>query len=235
MLEVSQFNGFSTGRSIVSAGLVLELDAGNTGSYPGTGTTWTDLSGNGLNGTLTNGPTFSTTKGGSIVFDGTNDYVAPTSFSDSFLQNNWTISFWVNFDAINAGSINDRTLLQHGSSATRSGLHLCERSTKILFGMYADDLTSNQSISISTWYNLVFTINNSTFLQQIYINGSLDNSRTAGGAYIGSGSNARICGAVIGFGLPFDGFMSLCTAYNRVLTTSEIQQNFNALRGRFGV
>ena len=56
-------------------GLVLALDAANTKSYPGSGTTWTDLSGRGNTGTLTNGPTYSSANGGSIVFDGTNDYV----------------------------------------------------------------------------------------------------------------------------------------------------------------
>ncbi len=60
--------------SIVQSGLVLNLDAGNTNSYPGSGTAWTDLSGNGNNGTLTNGPTYSSDDGGAIVFDGTNDY-----------------------------------------------------------------------------------------------------------------------------------------------------------------
>ena len=71
------------GPRIVSNGLVLCLDAANKRSYPGTGTTWTDLSGNSNNGTLTNGPTFSAGNMGSILFDGTNDYVGsfPTQIS----------------------------------------------------------------------------------------------------------------------------------------------------------
>jgi hypothetical protein len=60
------------------ATLQLYLDAGNASSYPGSGTTWTDLSGNGRNGTLTNGPTYSSANGGSIVFDGTDDFVQCT-------------------------------------------------------------------------------------------------------------------------------------------------------------
>jgi hypothetical protein len=60
---------------LITTGLMLYLDAGNALSYPGSGTTWTDLSGNGRDGTLTNGPTYSATNGGSIVFDGSNDYV----------------------------------------------------------------------------------------------------------------------------------------------------------------
>ena len=61
--------------TIITTGLVLNLDAGNTASYSGTGTTWTDLSGNGNNGTLTNGTSYSSTNGGVMVFDGVNDYV----------------------------------------------------------------------------------------------------------------------------------------------------------------
>ena len=62
-------------KQIVRSGLVLHLDAARPASYPGSGTTWTDLSGQGNNGTLTNGPTYSSANGGSIVLDGTNDDV----------------------------------------------------------------------------------------------------------------------------------------------------------------
>ena len=78
------------GPEIVKSGLVLYLDAGNQNSYPGTGTTWTDISRNNNNGTLTNGPTFNSENGGSIVFDGTNDYVSTALTStNSFTWNVW--------------------------------------------------------------------------------------------------------------------------------------------------
>ena len=67
--------GLAHSPSLVMNGLVLALDAANPKSYPGSGTTWTDLSGRGNTGTLTNGPTYSSANGGSLVFDGTNDYV----------------------------------------------------------------------------------------------------------------------------------------------------------------
>jgi hypothetical protein len=63
---------------VESSALQLYLDAGNASSYPGSGTAWTDLSGNSRNGTLTNGPTYSSDNGGSIVFDGSNDFVQCT-------------------------------------------------------------------------------------------------------------------------------------------------------------
>lgn len=66
---------FSFSPRAVTNGLILSLDAANTRSYPGSGTVWTDLSRSGINGTLTNGPTFNTANGGNIVLDGTDDYV----------------------------------------------------------------------------------------------------------------------------------------------------------------
>ena len=71
--------GAFAGPEIAESGLVLALDAGNLKSYPGSGTTWTDLSGGGNTGTLTNGPTYSSANGGSLVFDGTNDYISLSS------------------------------------------------------------------------------------------------------------------------------------------------------------
>ena len=220
--------------TLVQDGLVLNLDAGDTNSYPGSGTTWTDLSSNSNNGTLTNGPTYSSADGGSIVFDGTDDYVSETSgLSDSFLQGDWTISFWVNFDAITNSSTSGRILLQHGTNSTRRGLHLEQRNSRVMIGLYSDDLGGSQTLSASTWYNITFTLNNTTRLQQIFIDGSLDNSRTANGAYVGTGSNTRIGGRVLSFSSYLDGKISNVVAYNRVLSAQEISQNYNILKDRY--
>ena len=221
---------------IVTDGLVLYLDAANTKSYPGSGTTWTDISGKSNNGTLTNGPTFDSGNKGTIVFDGSNDYVSETSgLSDSLLQGDWSISFWANFDVVNTGnSTNDKPLLHHGSSATRKGLHITNRSSVIRYGLYSDDIDSTQSLTADTWYNFVCTLNNTSYLKQIYMNGLLDNSGTGGGAYTGTGSNTRIGGKVMFFGSYFDGNMSNVSAYNRVLTATEVKQNYDALKWRYG-
>jgi len=228
--------GLAHSPRIVTDGLVLALDAGNTKSYPGSGTAWTDLSGNNHNATLTNGPTYNSDNGGSIVFDGTNDYVSETSaLSDSFLQGNWTISFWVNFDTISTGNYTtDKTLLHHGSNSNSNGLHLSQRNSSFHIGLYGNDLdgTAN-TVSTDIWYNVTFTLNNTTRLKQIYINGSLDNSHTGSSAYVGSGSNTRIGGVVLNFGNTLDGKMSNIVAYSRVLTAAEVKQNYNALKGRY--
>ena len=219
--------------TLVQDGLVLNLDAGDTNSYPGSGTTWTDLSSNSNNGTLTNGPTYSSADGGSIVFDGTDDYVSETSgLSDSFLQGNWTISFWVNFDVISTNNTG-RILLQHGTNSTRRGLHLEQRNSSLILGLYSDDLSGSQTLSAGTWYNITFTLNSTTRLQQIFIDGSLDNSRTANGAYVGTGSNTRIGGRALSFSSHLDGKISNVVAYNRVLSAQEISQNYNLLKDRY--
>jgi hypothetical protein len=76
-------------KGIVQSGLVLNLDAGVSSSYPGSGTTWTDLSGNGNNGTLVNGPTFSSDNGGNIVFDGVDDHITtPLTMGDVISNTN---------------------------------------------------------------------------------------------------------------------------------------------------
>ena len=229
---------FYNAGKIITDGLVLALDAGNPKSYPGSGTTWTDLSGNGNNGTLVNGVGYNSGNGGSLGFDATDDYVSETSsLSDTFWQGNWTASFWVNFDilsTVSSGS-EDKPLVHHGVNGTRTGLHLTQRNTRIHFGLFSDDLQGTKVLSTGTWYNVVFTLNNSSYVKQNYLNGVLDNSHTGGGAYTGTGTNTRIGGKVLTFGLWFDGFMSSCSFYNRVLTASEIQQNFNATRSRYSI
>ena len=202
--------------SIVRNGLALCLDAANSRSYPGTGNTWTDLSGNSRNGTLTLGPTYSISNNGSIVFDGTDDYIAPSGIADSFWQGNWTASFWVNFDTLSTlnNGADDKTLVHHGSAIANQGLHLSQRNTRMHFGLYGDDLQGLNLLTTGSWYNIVFTLNNTTRLKEIYLNGVLDISAVGVGAYFGSGANTRICGVVLGFGLRFDGFMSSCIFYN---------------------
>jgi hypothetical protein len=217
---------------LVANGLELHLDASDSNSYSGSGTTWSDLSGNGNDATLVNGPTFNSGFGGYFDLDGSDDYVSETSgLSDSFLQGDWTISFWVNFDVITTSSAG-RILLQHGTNSSRRGLHLEQRNSSLIFGLYNDDLDGSQTLSAGTWYNITFTLNSTTRLQQIFIDGSLDNSRTANGAYVGTGSNTRIGGRVLSFSNYLDGKMSSISTYSRVLSSLEVYHNFTLDRDR---
>ena len=96
---VSPVTAYLQSLGIVTDGMVLNLDAGTPLSYPGSGTTWTDLSGNGRNGTLTNGPTYNSANGGSIVFDGSNDYISFNNVTTSSLgltsSSGATLSCWL--------------------------------------------------------------------------------------------------------------------------------------------
>ena len=218
------------GPRVVTDGLVLALDAGDTNSYPGSGTTWSDLSGQGNDGTLTNGPTYSNSNGGYIDFDGTDDTV---NFEYD-LRSNWTYECWVNKDAKGGFSF-----LGQGTTSSGSGLHIVMSNDKLRFGMYANDtdalgLYSNTSTGV--WYHYAFTYNHSTFLKQIYRNGvqltgTPVQTQTA---YIGTGT-VRIGASYSSGGTVADGKIASSKLYNRVLTASEIKQNFNATRGRFGI
>jgi len=212
---------------IVTDGLVLALDAGNTKSYPGSGTTWTDLSGRGNNGTLVNGPTYSSADGGSIVFDGSNDYVRLPDYSINS-NANFTLNFW-NKTPSSLSSI--RTLL--GPAPSGSG-HLQVRyyGTSVqIVNSYVVNVGSftGFTASTSTIYLITITLTKSTNTYSLYVNGSSISSFTGSQSYntglpaLGINNNAEL----------FNSNMYAFSYYNRVLTASEIQQNYNAMKSRY--
>ena len=142
---------------IVTDDLVLYYDAANTKSYPGTGTTWTDLSGNGVTGTLVNGATFNSGNGGYIVFDGANDYVS--TINDIVLEEeDFTMGFWAFADDV---STNNRSLASSqttNSFADAGSWQFSTSSSKLRFairnnaGDAGDSITSSSTISLGIWY-----------------------------------------------------------------------------------
>ena len=197
------------------------------GNY--SGTTWTDLSTNGNNGTIS-GATHTSGADGYFSFDGSNDTV---NFEYD-LRSNWTYECWVNKD-----SKDGFDFLGQGVTSSRSGLHIIMYNDRLRFGMYGNDtdavgLYSNTSTGV--WYHYAFTYNHSTFLKEIYRNGvqltgTPVQTQTS---YIGTGT-VRIGGSYSSGGSVADGKISSATLYNRVLTAAEVAQNFNALRGRYGI
>ena len=220
------------GPNLEEDGLVLALDAGNTKSYPGSGTSWSDISGQGNNGTLTNGPTYSSDNGGSIVFDGTNDYI-DVSGTESFnapLSINFTLSIWMyptktgNWQGV---------FTKNRSTGTQVGLFLSS-SNEFVFGFSGSGGNLiGSSFSTNTWYHVVL-VQAANTSRKIYINGSLDVTKTSTFGTTSSGSETFRLGQASGVNEYFGGRISNASIYNnKALTASEVLQNYNALKGRY--
>ena len=230
-----------SGPDIVENGLVLCLDAANKLSYPRTGTTWTDLSGNSNTGTLTNGPTFSAGNMGSIVFDGTNDYVDTVNTGTTFQFANvtFTVSLWIKTSATSGVIISKGAtastagwMFQFDSAGTVSG------TTKGSDGTNTYNRTSIATVNNNTWRNIVsvYTTNTTTLASNttsIYIDGVLSNGTgTLGGLVYATTTDTVQIGRRPS-GAYWSGSVSNLLIYNRALTAAEILQNYNATKSRF--
>ena len=221
------------GLSIVTSGLVLALDAADKLSYPGSGTSWFDLSGNNTTGTLTNGPTFSAGNMGSVVFDGVDDYISFSSLLDTTA--NVSVEMWF----YNTQTSGESTLLSNGYGSTTGyiiGLGLCSSgitTLNVTFGGIACGVVT-ATVSTNTWYQMVFTKSSSSNV--LYTNGiqqstaSRNCNSPAGGTIIGDTYAPR--GGVGGF---YKGNIAISRMYNRALSAAEVLQNYNAVKSRFGL
>jgi hypothetical protein len=231
--------GFSRGPKIITDGLVLALDAGSKKSYPGSGTTWSDLSGNGNNGTLVNGPTFDSGNGGSLVFDGANDYVSMNNKNPSFINstfpNGLNISFIIklsnNFSASDGRSIITRN---SGSTGTNA-FNLSVQSNKKLRFWFANGNTNSvfSNTILDTDQTYIGCLNWDTSTADFFLQGTLDKS-TSYNVTPTTGTHTRFN---IGYwgssGWEFPGNIYSIKIYNRSLSSTEILQNYNAQKSRF--
>ena len=210
-----------TGPDIVTDGLVLALDAANVKSYPGSGTVWNDLAGSN-NGTLTGGPTFDSGNGGSIVFDGTNDYI-----------NLPTISVQSNQGSIECVLTRESTTTNAfvfgvvGASTNR--YYLRQAGTNSLDAVRGNPLKSASfgTLDSGKFYHLIMTWNSSTIFA--YTNGVLQDSEsyTNPGTDITSGEIGKGPGNYMEMKLP------VFRLYDVTLTSTQVLQNYNALKPRF--
>jgi hypothetical protein len=228
------------GPNIVDNGLVLYLDAGNRKSYPGSGTTWSDKSGFNNNGTLTNGPTFNTGSGGSIVFDGTDDFVNIGNIGDySTLSYTLESFIYPEFDSILFG----RPFLSKGLNCSQGefSFEYGRIANKFTFlSSYASlALMSNSTYPKNNWYHAVITRSNNgngTYTNILYINGILDNTTTISYPSETTNGNLSIGGQNICSNIgDFLGKIAMSRIYNRALSAQEVLQNYNATKGRFGL
>jgi hypothetical protein len=218
----------------ITDGLVLCLDAANPKSYSGSGATWSDLSGNGNNGTLVNGVGYSGDNLGSLVFDGVDD----SSQLQFQFTNTYTININIKFIGATTGN---RAIIDLGNQTPSIRLYLQDSKLKIQHeGAFASlGVLTTQNVPTNIWKSYTITGNES--FCQIFDNGALNNFGSVGGPpriqlsemgiadkpTSGSGSSTSIS--------PLNCFISQILIYNKVLTPQEIQQNFNATKGRYGL
>jgi hypothetical protein len=212
---------------IVTDGLVLALDAANTKSYPGVGTVWKDLSGNGNDGTLVNGPTFNSDNLGSIEFDGSSKR---TTLTNPFGQSGFTsASIWYN-RVENISSTSWRTLFATTSTNVH---HLISQQSSRVLGIFDGSFRSfGYTPPIDGKFHNYTVIYQSAVNATLYVDGEfistinmILNLETSPIGSIGNWNNGNY----------WVGSISQTSIYNRALTTEEIQQNYNATKGRYGL
>ena len=229
---------------IVTDGLILALDAANPKSYPGSGTTWYDLSGNNLHMSLINGPTYSN---GALIFDGSNDYAERTgvglsysSFTvDTFVQPYSNPGSYRAFFSSTLGSNND---YQYGinwdmgpsSTAVFDTINL--EVSRAYGGFYDRDIMTS-SIPFNTWTHLSVVIDSVGGTYKQYVNGQEEYSNTYSGTTTHF-DRIRVGARFYGEGDQgsyFPGAISKSFLYNRALTAAEVLQNYNVLKSRFSI
>lgn len=251
--------------SIVTSNLILYLDAGNPRSYPGTGTNWYDASGEDNNGTVANGPIYTTGTSGYFTFDGVDDYGQIPKSSGFFDINTnslyadtgyaWTVGVWFSFPVSPVGT---RTGNQSFSLLGKSG-GIATAATWTLFLGSATDTTYGQyapyklattirgavtvisvdSLNTGLFNNAVVTWNGST--GRAYLNGSDMGALTVGAAaaqngyYFSLGTTANAGSGAAASSHQYEGKISQVSVYNVALTAGQVLQNYNALRGRYGL
>ena len=220
--------------SIVTDGLVLCLDAANNRSYPKSGTTWSDLAGSN-NGTLTNGPTFDAGNGGSIVFDGSDDYVQTQNVTLS--SSNFTLSCWIKFDSLPSLGTVFSSSHYYATGYNGNFLLRINSGNSVTFATYDGKsneqyITTLYSISINKWYN--FAVNGDGTNSSIYVDTDKISSFAQNKVLTDLSNGGLIIGDDISWNnQPLDGKISNVSIYNRALTADEIRQNYEATVGRY--
>jgi hypothetical protein len=221
-------------QKIVTDALVLNYDIAQLRSYPTTGTAVTDLSGSGTTGTLINGVAFNSGNGGTLLFDGVNDYMDLGSVLN-YTSGNFSFSYWIYFISLVG---NGATTCWKGSYGTVGYYDQITPSGIIGFqtnqsGVVQSSSAPTGTIVINNWYNICYVRNGPSI--RIYVNG-IDKTGTAGthvdpatstnSFRISNYNNGQFYGNY---------YLSQFANYNKALSSTEITQNFNANRLRYGL
>lgn len=240
-------------RGIVQDGLVLNLDAGVSSSYPGSGTTWNDLSGNGNDANLVNGVGYSSDNTGSMVFDGSNDYSRINSFgADSNLAISgfcWVYATNLTTDQFDGNYLNwimnKRNLVPENSNSWQlttansyPRANYFDSDGNLIGAASTQDVLDNSLVQmqINQWYQVGFVTNGiAGGYSNVYLNGVLNHSDSLTGDRGTATKPLDIAKPGWTTNYLWHGNISIIQIYNRALSESEIRQNFNATRGRYGI
>ena len=231
--------GISAGPDMIQDGLVLSLDAADRNSYPGSGTIWVDMSGNGNSGTLTNGPTFNSTSGGAIAFDGSNDILyVPFSLNTG---GNYTIEVVAKCNSMDSNVGNRQTLWSLNTGT--AGYQLLDLE---VWGDIAYSFNGNGSnftggpvnIASSIQANNIhfYTLSTSAGVFSWYIDSVLKNSYIP--TYTSTSTYFKLAtrgSDALGTGQQWTGLVYNTKIYNRALSAAEVKQNYNSLKSRFNL
>ena len=227
--------GFYRGPNIVTDGLVLAVDAGSERSYPGSGTTTTSLVGSNT-GTLTNGVAFSADNGGTWDFDGTDDYIA----IDNLGLSSHTIEGWIKSDNASQGGGSYTTIKSViGNYDGGSSKYTYIGFIPTLTWRIDDGSISHQSVaeagtvSVDTWYHVALTYNASDGVTVGYLNGVQQGTINYTSNVTFNSIPFNLCKSQPN--AYFDGSVALSRCYNRAISATEISQNYNAQKSRFGL
>ena len=244
--------------SIITTGLVLHLDAGNASSYPGSGNTWTDLIGskvftlynNGTGAWTDDPPTYNSANGGHLQFDNSKLQWARCTTSLSSI-NNYTVESWWYPNSTNITTSNFCVISELEGSRTNYSLGMGQIASNKFFNSYfRTDFqkvlsTNNASTYFNTgWLYMSGTYNNTTGKLNLYINGALAATEATSDEFYRSPTSSfqgMVVGAPSSFGLAQEyqnylgGSVAIVRIYNAALTSTQITQNYNAQRARFGL
>jgi hypothetical protein len=239
-------------KNIITRGLVLHVDASAPESYPGSGTTWADLSPSATNATLTNGPTYSSVGSGSIVFDGVDDYATIGNILDFNGSTGFTISTWMrttNTSNPNPWTIMGKAIINFPYTGYQLGFNTSTGTSpdigKIGVALVDNNVTVMRKLTTGTynngtWYNIVLSYDGSKTRagMLLYINGTIpsliDQDQSSFAGSLSNSANFQV-GARNGTAQPFPGNVATAMTYNRALSAAEILQNYNIQRNRFGI
>ena len=252
---------FNFSPKIVTDGLVLYYDAANTKSYLSGSTTWNDLSRANNNGTLVNGPTYSSANIGSIVFDGVNDYVNCGTNSSLNISGSITVESWVYLSSLSNSS--DICLIsKYSNSGGSNQSWILFKSTQNYqsfgpggsggpanneFGWISSSngtisgafIGTGEQVLINTWYHVVGVFNSFDNSMQIYVNGVLKRNSVRTGQSFGvlatNSININIGATSADSNRWLQGRLPTARIYNKALTAADVLQNYNTTKGRYGL